>query len=123
MSQFSEKLRNQSKEIALKTIKLTRNFPNNVESWTISKQLIRSCTYVAANYRSACRGRSSRKFYAKLCIAVEELDESILWLEFTEELELAKTEQISPIVKEMKELLAILTTSKSTLKQKLFPEN
>jgi four helix bundle protein len=123
MSQFSEKLRSQSKEIALKTIKLTRNFPNNVEAWTISKQLIRSCTSVAANYRSACRGRSSREFYAKLCIAVEELDESILWLEFTEELELAKTEQISPIVKEMKELLAILTTSKSTLKQKLFPEN
>ena len=98
MSQFSEKLRNQTKEIALKTIKLTRNFPNNVEAWTISKQLIRSC------------------------IAVEELDESILWLEFTDKLELAKTEQISPIVNEMKELLAILTTSKSTLNQKLFPD-
>lgn len=67
-------------------------------------------------------GRSSREFYAKLCIAVEELDESILWLEFTKELELAKTEQIRPIVNEMKELLAILTTSKSTLNQKLFPD-
>ena len=121
MSQFSEKLRNQTKQIALKTILLTRTFPQNDEGWTIKKQLIRSSTSVALNYRAASRGRSDKEFYSKLCITVEELDESILWLEFVEELKFTAEKEVKSIMKEMKELLAILTASKSTLRRKLYP--
>lgn len=121
MSQFSEKLRNQTKQIALKTILLTRTFPQNDEGWTIKKQLIRSSTSVASNYRAASRGRSDKEFYSKLCITVEELDESILWLEFVEELKFTAEKEVKSIMKEMKELLAILTASKSTLRRKLYP--
>jgi|JI10StandDraft_1071094.scaffolds.fasta_scaffold21562_4 four helix bundle protein len=121
MSQFSEKLRSQTKQIALKTILLTRNFPQNDEGWTIKKQLIRSSTSVASNYRAASRGRSDKEFYSKLCITVEELDESILWLEFVEELKLTAEKEVKSIMLEMKELLAILTASKSTLRRKLYP--
>jgi four helix bundle protein len=121
MSQFSEKLRNQTKQIALNTILLTRTFPQNDEGWTIKKQLIRSSTSVASNYRAASRGRSDKEFYSKLCIAVEELDESILWLEFVEELKFTAEKEVKSIMKEMKELLAILTASKSTLRRKLYP--
>jgi four helix bundle protein len=121
MSQFSEKLRNQTKQLALKTILLTRQFPRNDEGWTIKKQLIRSSTSVASNYRAACRGRSDKEFYSKLCIAVEELDESILWMEFTQELKLTIEKESNEIIKEMKEVLSILTASKSTLRRKLYP--
>jgi len=121
MSQFSEKLRNQTKQIALKTILLTRTFPQNDEGWTIKKQLIRSSTSVALNYRAASRGRSDKEFYSKLCITVEELDESILWLEFVEELKFTAEKEVKSIMKEMKDLLAILTASKSTLRRKLYP--
>lgn len=121
MSQFSEKLRSQTKQIALKTILLTRTFPQNDEGWTIKKQLIRSSTSVASNYRAASRGRSDKEFYSKLCITVEELDESILWLEFVEELKFAAEKEVKSIMLEMKELLAILTASKSTLRRKLYP--
>ena len=121
MSQFSEKLRSQTKQIALKTILLTRNFPQNDEGRTIKKQLIRSSTSVASNYRAASRGRSDKEFYSKLCITVEELDESILWLEFVEELKLTAEKEVKSIMLEMKELLAILTASKSTLRRKLYP--
>ena len=119
MSHFSEQLRNQTKQIALKTIQLTRQFPQNDEGWTIKKQLIRSSTSVAANYRAACRGRSDKEFYSKLCIAVEELDESFLRLEFTEDLELTNLESIQPIKQEMKKILSILSSSKQTLRSKL----
>lgn len=121
MSQFSEKLRSQTKQVALKTILLTRTFPQNEEGWTIKKQLIRSSTSVASNYRAASRGRSDKEFYSKLCIVVEELDESILWMEFVEELKFTAAKEVTSIMNEMKELLAILTTSKSTLRRKLYP--
>src|SRR5688572_26072482 len=105
MSQFSEQLRNQTKKLAIQVVLLTRKLPSNHESWTIQKQLIRSASSVAANYRAACRGRSDKEFYSKLCVAVEELDESILWLEFCEELNLLNETEIKPIITEMQKLL------------------
>jgi len=42
---------------------------------------MRSASSVAANYRAACRARSKAEFVAKLSIAVEEADETVLWLE------------------------------------------
>ena len=119
MSQFSEELRKRTKEIAIKTIKLTRKLPRNDEGFTIRKQLIRSSSSVAANYRAACRGRSDKEFYSKLCITVEELDESILWLELSNDLELLDEKDSSPIMKEAQSLLNILASSKSTLRNKI----
>lgn len=112
MSQFSEALRKRTKEIAIKTIVLTRKLPRNDEGFTIRKQLIRSSSSVAANYRAACRGRSDNEFYSKLCITVEELDESILWLELSNDLELLNESDIYPVMKEAQDLLNILATSK-----------
>jgi len=123
MSIFSEQLRTKTKEIAIKTIILTRSFAGNDEAWTNKKQLIRSSTSVAANYRAASRGRSQKEFYAKLCIAVEELDESLLCLEFTKELELTDVEKVNPLIKDMNDLLCILAKSKQTLKNKLYPKD
>ncbi len=120
MSQFSEVLRKRTKEIAIKTIVLTRKLPRNDEGFTIRKQLIRSSSSVAANYRAACRGRSDKEFYSKLCITVEELDESILWLELSNDLELLNELDIYPVMKEAQDLLNILATSKSTLRKKIY---
>ena len=120
MSQFSEVLRKRTKEIAIKTIVLTRKLPRNDVGFTIRKQLIRSSSSVAANYRAACRGRSDKEFYSKLCITVEELDESILWLELSNDLELLNELDIYPVMKEAQDLLNILATSKSTLRKKIY---
>lgn len=54
-----------------------------------------------------------------MCIAIEELDESLLWLELTEDLELTKLDSIRPVKQEMKKILAILSSSKQTLRSKL----
>jgi four helix bundle protein len=47
----------------------------------IGKQLIRSVTSTAANYRAACLSRSKKEFYSKISIVVEEADETLFWLE------------------------------------------
>jgi 23S rRNA-intervening sequence protein len=51
----------------------------------MGKQLLRSGTAVAANYRAACRARSRAEFAARLGIVVEEADETMLWLELLDE--------------------------------------
>lgn len=122
MSHFSEQLRKQTKEMAISAIILTRKFPQNDEGWAIKKQLIRSATSVAANYRSACRGRSDREFYSKLCIVVEELDESMFWLELTEDIELIRQNDVLPVMDKMNKLLKVLSSAKSTLRNKINPK-
>lgn len=47
----------------------------------IGKQLMRSGTSVAANYRAVCRSRSKAEFVAKIGVVVEEIDETVFWLE------------------------------------------
>jgi four helix bundle protein len=47
----------------------------------LGKQLIRSGTSVASNYREASRARSDAEFIAKIELCAFEADESQLWLE------------------------------------------
>ena len=74
---FAEKIKTRTKQFALETIKLYKHLPKDYEAKMIGKQLLRSATSVAANYRAVCRARSDAEFYSKLCIVVEEADESL----------------------------------------------
>jgi len=47
----------------------------------IGKQLLRSGTSVAANFRAFTRGRSHAERFSKMCIVVEEIDETQFWFE------------------------------------------
>jgi len=49
---------------------------------------------VGANYRSACKGKSTADFINKVVIVEEEADESIYWLELMEESELVTIDRI-----------------------------
>ena len=76
----------------------------------LARQLLRSGTSVAAHVREASRARSDAEFISKLGGAIQEADESALWLElFREEcsIDLAFTE---PLEAESSELIAIFTT-------------
>ncbi|WP_426491852.1 four helix bundle protein [Hymenobacter sp. 102] len=77
----NEAMRLRTKTAALRIIKLYQQLPRSGEAEVLGRQILRSATSVAANYRAACRARSAAEFYAKLCICVEEADETQLWLE------------------------------------------
>src|ERR1700761_1478533 len=62
----------------------------------LSNQLLRSSTSIGANYRSACKGKSTADFINKIVIVEEEADESIYWLELMEELRLVDVRAILP---------------------------
>src|SRR5207249_5978939 len=78
---MSEQLKNRTKKFALDVVLLCAGFPYVIETRHAIGQVIRSSSSVAANYRSACRGKSKADFIAKLGIVEEEADESGFWLE------------------------------------------
>jgi four helix bundle protein len=90
--------------------------PKTDEAKILGKQLLRSSTSVAANYRAAYRGRSNNEWYAKLCIVVEEADETQFWTELLIESEIFKEERIKDFYDESTELLALFTTIRKNSK-------
>ena len=81
----------------------------------IGRQLIRSGTSVAANYREASRSRSNEEFVSKIDICSQEADETQLWLELLRYECGITSSMIDPIWKESDELIRIFVTmSKNT---------
>ncbi|MFD2516815.1 four helix bundle protein [Salinimicrobium flavum] len=111
---MKELLKKRSNVFAHKCVKLAIELPKNKLGVHIEGQLIRCSTSVAANYRAACLGQSKRAFISKLGIVIEEADESIFWLEFLRDEDLAKNEKFSEILQEAKELTSIFIASRIT---------
>ena len=72
---------------------------------------------MAANYRAVCRARSKAEFIGRIAIAAEEADEAVLWIELLTESGIVKQELTAELLKEAKELAAILTASRQTAKR------
>ena len=87
------------------------SLPKTTEAQVLGKQVLRSGTSVAANFREASRARSNAEFIAKLGIVEQELDESALWLELLVESEIISASKVSALLKEADELLRIIVTS------------
>lgn len=81
------------------------------------KQLLRSGTSVAANYRSACRAKSKADFVSKVGTAIEEADETIYWLEMISAVGLVPQKKLAKLTQEANELVAILTASSKTVQR------
>ena len=82
----------------------------------VAKQLLRSGTAVAANYRAVCRARSKAEFISKMSIVVEEADEAVFWLELLGDTRLAPAAKLALLLKEANELVAICAASLRTAK-------
>ncbi len=115
--EFRESLKNRTKLFAIRIIKLFKALPKTIESQIIGKQLLRSATSVAANYRSACRARSQSEFFSKISIVIEEADESMFWIEILFESEIMKKELLIDLYNENEEILKIMATTRKNSKK------
>lgn len=111
-----EDLKARTKKFALNIIQLIETLPKNQIGKVISNQILRSATSVGANYRAACRARSSKDFISKIAIVEEEADETVYWLELINESGLNKSEILAELIKEANELTAIFTATGKTAK-------
>jgi four helix bundle protein len=115
---MADDLRNRTKLFAIRIVKLFQSLPKTEEARLIGRQLLRSGTGVASNYRAACRARSRAEFIAKLGIVVEEADESAFWLEFLVDTGILRKERVQSLLQEAEELLRIFSSSRRTAKTK-----
>ena len=110
-----QEFKQRTKALALRVIKLVSSLPKNTVSEVIGKQLIRSGTAVGANYRAACRARSTADLIAKLRIVEEEADECLYWMELIVETKLVDVANLRSIMSETNEILARTVASIKTL--------
>jgi len=113
----SETLKTRTKAHSISIGKLISTLPFNVLNKNYSNQLVRCSSSVGANYRAACRAKSTADFLNKLKIVEEELDETMFFLELLEEFNPDLKVEISKNWKEGNELLSIMVSSIITIRK------
>ncbi len=103
-------LEERTQRFAVQVVKTVAGFPKNSEGQIIGKQLLRSGTSIGANYREANRAESRNDFIHKVGVAEKEAAETIYWLEICRDTKLGTEKQISDLLNEANQLLAILIT-------------
>ena len=112
-----------TKKLALDVIQLVEDLPKTRAADIISRQLLRSATSIGANYRAACRGKSTPDVMAKLAIVEEEADETVYWLELLAESNIIAPERLSGLLKETNEIIAMTVSSIKTLRERIWRAN
>jgi four helix bundle protein len=112
----ADELKMRTKKFAIRIVKLFQALPHRDDARTLGKQLLRSGTSVGTNYRAVCRSRSKAEFLARLGIVVEEIDETVFWLELLVESNIVSQQRLGSLQQEAKELLAIFASSQLTAK-------
>ncbi len=100
---------------ALRVIRMGQKLPKSEEATVMRRQILRSATSVAANYRAVCRAKSAADFASKMKTVIEEADETALWLEMLVRSEIAKEAQLKELRAEADEILRICSASHSTI--------
>jgi four helix bundle protein len=103
-------LAQRTKAYALRVIRLYGALPKTTEAQVIGKQLLRAGTSVGANYREGYRARSDAEIVAKFSLCIQELDESMYWIELLSEAGIVTEAALAPLPDETNQLIAIFTS-------------
>lgn len=113
--EFNEQFRRRTRQLALDIIRLTSKIKYSDGVGVIRKQLIKASTSTASNFRAVCRARSERERYAKLCIVVEESDETDFWLEMIVSAEYITAIEMADTVRESDEITKVMSSFKKKM--------
>lgn len=114
--EFNEEFRQRIKAFVIDVL----NYLDAVTLTQVSRvmifQLAKSSSSSGANFPTFCRGRSKNEKFAKICIVVEEADETQYWLEiFCERYSSHTANKV--LLEEATEITAITTS----IKNKFYP--
>ena len=112
--QFLDDMTRRLNNVMLRCLTVCRTLPDRFEAQHFSRQLIRSSSSAAANFRAVRRSRSAKEYFAKLSVVIEELDESLFWLETLVLVELVPESRLVDLKDEGYQLLKILSKSRKT---------
>ena len=111
-------LRIRTRSFALRIVRLYTSLPKTAEAQILGKQLLRSGTSVGAHYHEATRSRSNAEFISKIEAGMQELEETIYWLNLLIDSGIVKKAQVSELCDEADELMAIFVASVKTVKNR-----
>jgi len=112
-----EEMKRRTKQFALRVVHFVEALPRGRTADVLGRQLLRSGTSVGANYRAACRAKSTADFISKMGTVEEEADESVYWMELLVEAGIVKADLLESLLKEGDELLAITVSSINTARK------
>jgi four helix bundle protein len=108
--------KDKTKKVALRIIRLIESLPTTYTAQIIGKQVLRSATSIGANYRAACRAKSTADLLHKLAIVEEESDETLYWLELIMESGLVPEKKLVDLTKDINSIVAMTVASIKTLR-------
>ena len=109
-----------SYQFALKIIALSRRLREQRE-FEIARQILRSGTSIGANIEEALAAVSRAEFTAKIAIASKEARETRYWLRLIRDSETITNSVVSPLMKDVDELIRMLTAIVKTAQTKRPP--
>src|SRR5436190_8440747 len=107
-------LKERTMEFAVRVLKMADALPRSVSGRTVANQVARSGCSVAANYRSALRGKSRPDFINKITIVLEEADETAFWLELTSRAQMIPSQKLAALRDEADQLVRIFNATRTT---------
>lgn len=103
---------------AVTVVRLCRRLPDDPAAKHIARQLVRAATGGGSNYEEARGAESRADFIHKVGIANKEVREALYWLRLTNEAVLVVDGELDSLMGEANELVAILTASIRTARQR-----
>ena len=111
-------LRRRTKSFAIEILRFSSTIPRTDEGYVIRRQLIKAGTSPGAHCREATRSRSDAEMISKIETALQELDESMYWMELLLESDMVVPERLQPLMQEADELIAMGVTAVRTIKRR-----
>ena len=115
---FIKEMKGRTKKFAVDVIQFCESLKVSKATNVIIYQLVKSSISTGANYRAACHARFRKEFFSKICIVVEEIDESKYWLEIIRESNLTEEGiELERLLKEADEISKITGKAKDSTYQ------
>src|SRR4051794_35002085 len=109
-------LRDRTKAFAVRVVRAYVALPKHEVAHIIGRQFVRSGTSTGAHCREGYRSRSDAELISKYESALQEIDETIYWLELLIEAEIVRPKRLESLMAEANEIIAILVASVKTIK-------
>ena len=114
-AEFNKIFQKRILDFVVRVFKFLETLPPGTGKRIISYQLGKSASSTGANHRAFCRGRSKKEKFSKVCIAVEEGDETEYWLQVIDGLGWGDHNEKAYLLKEIDEILRVLVSIKNSL--------
>lgn len=114
----NQELVERTMNFAVRVLCMAEKLPRNLGGQAVARQVVRSGTSVAANYRAALRAKSRADFINKITIVLEEADETSFWIEFAVRAKLLPEGRLAPLRDEAEQLVRIFNATRTTTRSR-----